>query len=461
MKKLSHLLPAWTIIPLVYGAICLFTLRPEGKGAYALFITFFLIVTLASLGLFSDERPYSLNRMFWLFVLMAFGLVPTYQAAVRHFPWDTEIAFPTLLKTNMLVLLGIAGYQLARWICDSLYEEQIVLIRGRVGRNLVRNYIIIGTLVLLFIFTGYTALIGIRHIWLKGQIDIRWGERLSSATYLVVEKLIRGPVLYLMLLTALLYRLRRISKAWMTGILLLCFWINFPLALPRYLQATVCLAVLLSFGGHFWQRQRQAFSWLILAAWVLVYPLMGVSRWGAERGRKMLQESDKVFRQSFVSGDFDSYATLARTIDYTALHGRSGGRQLLTASLFFVPRNYWPEKSVGSGALVYGDLGFSFTNMASPLFAEGYIDFGWPGTFLYAFVIGLFAARYDRHYWRWRLHRAAEGDFSFLTLFYPAFLFLFFFLLRGDLLSSLSAIAGLSGTAWLLHLLLKLRLHKE
>lgn len=460
MNRLLRSIPAWPLVPLGYALCCLFFLPRQQSQMLWVFLTFFLIVTGSSIGLFTDKRPYSFNRMFWLFVLVAFGLVPSYQVFTNSYPWELPLPVPLLLKANIVVLLGMGAYQLARLLTDSLTEGLPVHIRSRAGGGLLRSYRSSGMIVLLLLLVGYTALLGIRNVWLKGQIDIHWSDRVSNGVYLAVEKLVRGPVLYLMLLTIFLYRLRRIGRRMMIVVLVLCFYVNFPLALPRYLAATVCGAVLLSFGGKVWQERKQAFSWLLLCSWLLVYPVMGLSRWEAPKAWNLLQQGDAVLRQSFVSGDFDSYATLARTIGYVETQGHTGGQQLLTSSLFFVPRKYWPGKSVGSGALLYKSLGFRFTNMASPLFAEGYIDFGWIGTLLYACVVAVLAALYDRSYWHWRLRRAAEGDVSFLMLMYPACMILFFFLLRGDLLSALAGILGLCATAWLMHLLLRCKVVK-
>jgi hypothetical protein len=118
----------------------------------------------------------------------------------------------------------------------------------------------------------------------------------------------------------------------------------------------------------------------------------------------------------------------------------------------------WPQKSIGSGALVNTALRKDWTNVSSPLVAEGFINFGLVGALLFSALFAAGAQRYDGYYWTWRTRRAGLGDFSFPVLFYPVVLVLSAFLLRGDLLSSLAAGIGLYAAAYLTHALLRLNL---
>ena len=141
---------------------------------------------------------------------------------------------------------------------------------------------------------------------------------------------------------------------------------------------------------------------------------------------------------------------LCRTIDFVQIHGITFGNQLLGVVLFLVPRSFWLNKPVGSGYLIAESLGWDFKNVSCPIMAEGYINFGLVGIVAFAIVLAVISSRYDRKYWG----DIGKKRMSFFSLLYPAFLGLFFFMLRGDLLSSYAYICGLYVPAYILHKIL-------
>jgi hypothetical protein len=123
----------WWIIPLLHGAVYAFWARPSTSLEGWITATFLLISTASSFSLFHDSRPYSINRMFWLFHLVFFALVPSYQTALRTFPWGSEdITQSTILRANVVVLAGIGAYHLGRWITDAAFEGNPLRVLGRV-----------------------------------------------------------------------------------------------------------------------------------------------------------------------------------------------------------------------------------------------------------------------------------------------------------------------------------------
>ena len=80
-----------------------------------------------------------------------------------------------------------------------------------------------------------------------------------------------------------------------------------------------------------------------------------------------------------------------------------------------------------------------------PFIAEGYINYGYIGSFLFMFLIGLIFGNLDRVAWRLK-----KLDIDCLFLYYYYFQLGFaFFLLRGDLINSLSIIFGFLVAFWL------------
>ena len=107
------------------------------------------------------------------------------------------------------------------------------------------------------------------------------------------------------------------------------------------------------------------------------------------------------------------------------------GRQLVGALLFWFPRSLWESKPLGSGAFSaeqYSD----FTNISMPWFAEGYINFGFCGIFLFTILLSWFCSFYDSKYWE------NTNTYKKITPYYLLLVSSLLFILRGDLMSSLA-----------------------
>lgn len=419
-------------------------------------VTFLANIWVASVALFRDRQPYSINRMFWVFMLVFLAMVPALQLATGMLPWNKPIPLEVALRANLLILGGAVVYQLTRYVLAAVTGDRPPLFPSRIGTGWVRASTTAGTAIFLLLALTYFFIVGADALFLQKDILARWRGRVSDTLYLTIENGLRSPVLYFCLLMIFLYRLRRISKSQMSLVLAVGLLVNFPLAMQRTLAAAVIISLVLSFGGTYWQRNRQAFTWLLLVGIVGIYPLLHVVRSTSSRMAPPISKPAQVYSWGFQRGDFDGYSMLCQTIAFTDTAGFQQGRQLRTALGFAVPRHYWPQKSVGSGALVRQKGGDTFTNVASPLPAEGFIDFGPVGALLYFMLFAILARQYDCYYWYWRNHRAATGDVSFRALFYPVMLVLLFHLLRGDLLSSLTQLVALYGSAWAFHHVLRL-----
>ncbi len=131
---------------------------------------------------------------------------------------------------------------------------------------------------------------------------------------------------------------------------------------------------------------------------------------------------------------------LVRTIIYVNFHGITWGNQLLGSLLFFIPRKFWPQKPIGSGHTIATDLGWDFTNVSCPYIGEGYINFGILGVILFAITLAVLTKFGDVAYKKSVYSNSKE--ITIIELVYPFSIGFLFFILRGDLLSSLSYYIG-------------------
>ena len=114
------------------------------------------------------------------------------------------------------------------------------------------------------------------------------------------------------------------------------------------------------------------------------------------------------------------------TVEHVGKHGIEYGRQLLLPLFFFVPRSVWPDKPVGSGYHVSLDWPLTSHNVSSPLVAEGFLNFGLPGSISFLFILGMLVRKVDL---------SIEGKRHDIMTYpvYGYFIFNLYILLRGDL----------------------------
>jgi hypothetical protein len=127
--------------------------------------------------------------------------------------------------------------------------------------------------------------------------------------------------------------------------------------------------------------------------------------------------------------NFDAFQMIFYTSVYIDKNGYSLGNQLLLPAFFWVPRSIWSNKPIGTPDIVAAHADFGSLNVSSPLWAEGYINFGIPGVFLFLFLFG-------------RAARLGDNSLSnlnvkpiFSTIISSFFAANTFILLRGDLTS--------------------------
>ena len=141
--------------------------------------------------------------------------------------------------------------------------------------------------------------------------------------------------------------------------------------------------------------------------------------------------------ETFNTLNYDAFANVSATIDYTFKNGFSYGYQLLSGLLFFIPRGLWASKPNSTGELIgdylIDDYGFVYNNLSNPMVAEGYVNFGVFGVILMAFLLGYFIIKL--------LNWLRESDpLKQIMAFYFAVHLLF--LLRGDFTNGFSYFIG-------------------
>lgn len=113
----------------------------------------------------------------------------------------------------------------------------------------------------------------------------------------------------------------------------------------------------------------------------------------------VLYEDRKIFFTQILFDHFyglhyDAWSSIIATIEYVNTFGIQLGNQLLGTVLFYVPRIFWETKPSSTATEVGNYLMDSsslwFNNISISLPAEGFIDFGYLGLVIMAFLLALF-----------------------------------------------------------------------
>lgn len=199
----------------------------------------------------------------------------------------------------------------------------------------------------------------------------------------------------------------------------------FPTGLARNAAAMYWIPVFIVICRK-WITGRR-FLWVMILGIFVLFPALDVFK------RFSGDLSFEVGLDYLDSINFDASQIFMSTIKSDFV---SGGRQLLGALLFFVPRKWWPEKPVGSGhELVDINHGY-FNNVSMPFFSEGYVNFGFLGIIIFTIVLAVFCKKMDTYYWVNRNpHALGQG-------YYLVLLGAIIFIMRGDLMSSFAYTTG-------------------
>lgn len=438
-KTIAFNVPApwwWVLIPLLQAIFLAFIIRPEGLE-WLIFSLQISITALASWRLFCDGRPYSLNKVWWLFTIVFLGIVPSLQLAVHTMPWHTgDIKLITMLHANGLILTCLGVFELVRMWMSRNFRPEAELAPQVVAPILIRQFSFLAPAIMLVCGTALFMVLGWKGLLMRGHMETALWQH-STTFQLLFDKGIRGTMLWCCLAAIVLYRQHKLELSTLLTILIPAIIFNFPLALPRYLALTFYLSWGLAAGLKFF-RQRYSFSLTVLALFVFVAPFSSITRYTGDVLGTRLSHPSEVFQKAVLVTDYDAWSSLCRTMQYCDTAGNTAGRQLIGVSLFFVPRSVWPTKPIGSGAFLFNELGLGFNNVACTFLAEGFINFGFIGSIIFSAFLALIISRYDSWYWR----RGGRIRFTLPRLFYTVCIGMLFFVLRGDLLSSFAYTMG-------------------
>lgn len=385
----------------------------------------------------SSKIGYQLRDIIYTYMFIFMFISPLIQYSTNSFPWwDTHlITNSKVVYANILILIFIMVY-------EFFYNKRISKTKLRIKNNKANlkdlRPIIDSMFIISLLFGGYIIFnTGFSNLFSRATNTLSIS---NSSVYLIVNNSFRSITVINVALNILYYHKNRkiYKKTKFIVSVILMILVNFPTATPRFWMASVYIGLIATIIRRL--KNPHLLKLMIILGLIVVFPFINTFRnltfgEAINLGIKLPLSSDY-----FVSGDFDSYSMLVRSINYVEDYGVSWGYQLLGNLFFFIPRSIWVSKPVGSGLTIATSLGWQFGNVSCPLIGEGYLNFGLVGVIIFAIIVAKISKYLDVKYTD-KITRD-EKSFELIEILFPFTLGFMFFIFRGDLLSSLSYYIG-------------------
>lgn len=373
--------------------------------------------------------PLSSDTITYLFIYIFLGIAPLYQFSKGISIWGGESikAFDYFYVT--LILIGaVLIYDIAYRITSGTIISQ--------SNTLNKHYVfikskafilcVISLIITLYAYRSYPILLIFREY--NEDTRIVFDAFSNTSLNLIYIICIRPlPIVVLMY-----YNLMHQKQTFFSFLILFIALItNFPLSLPRFYVAGLYLPLLFTYFKSL-IRKPLLIKYLFIIGILFIFPFLNQGRTVnslSELEIGLIPDYDM-----FLTGHFDTFQNGLRVIraDFVTY-----GKQLLGVLLFWFPRSIWPGKPVGSGSVIADQFDLSFDHIALNYWAEGWINFGLPGTIIFSIILGVINAKLDIRFYKTRAT-------LIYRIIYYIYIGMLFFILRGDLISCVAYMIGLA-----------------
>lgn len=381
-------------------------------------LTFILNFVLSLFFLFiSLKKSISTFIFFYIFNLIFFVIAPWYQYQNNTVIWaninfnDTDYLF-----NNIIILLLSVFSFLVYFLTPKINFNMLRIKAGNMS-----NYVALFACSICFFIVFYSYGFNPAKLFFRGLSEDDFQYSVQVSQYFRVVSVTA------MLLPGFIFLRFLEKKSILLKILIFCFVLlcAFPTAVPRFIFSYVYFPI---FIGLFIKARNSISTILVIFfSMFIIFPFLNQFRYFSSFNEILIIPDLSFLKEAH----FDAYQNMMDVIRYDFI---TYGYQLLGVFLFFVPRAIWDDKPVGSGYQLAENNNYFFNNISMPFIAEGYVNFGFLGLFLFLFIICFIMKQID-------INILSESNFVnkkyevFLGVFLCAALF---FMFRGDLMSSYS-----------------------
>jgi len=398
----------------------------------SILIILFSSLRLSFLSLKGEIRLIEMS--FWLFVYVWLGITSLGHSLLGVFAWNTNYSTDEIVNVQLIIIVSLICYELGIRLniksndsinkkLDKIYETKDMIFSEVFSLFLLFFCVSVG---MIFLSGGIDSLFSTRF-----EQGVRASESLKS-TNLIIDSLKKTPIFSLLIFVIIQFKNKKYNVLdknkflLLIGVMLLVnIIISNPVANPRFWFGAVFLTLI--FVSFKWRKIYMGGLIFILSlVLTIIFPYMDTFRVSLE---------SKITKQNvayllLAKGDYDAFQQIINALRVVEIKGITYGEQMLGVIFFWFPRSIWEGKPLSTGAMVGENLGYTFTNFSSPLWAEFYINFGLIGIFIMFFIYGKFT-----FYLQSFLLNNINLSKYMIACFFAAYQIFF---LRGDLLNAVA-----------------------
>lgn len=437
---------------LVGGALALLAIYivlsyPLGARSGYVQVTQYLLLAVTAIGAIScirEDRPRLASLVFWLFTYAILGIVQVVQLSEQRNPFNTPAPDRDVERQLTLLLVGIAGFIGGQFVASRRETPPKQDDEPVPRRNLTLRRVVAWSVVTILLSPLLAARLGGVGVLLSsretlstalissGGGDITTTQALLLGIANVAPFVCAFALIRLRVAGVFTFRGRLDLIVLLLALIAVNVVFNNPVSQARYWVATMLIAVAVS--GRWIVRPRFQAAFILGFIFMALVAFPSLDRFRYETGPV---ENGGLLNTYLAKTDYGSAQDITNAVSYVDALGHTDGRQLLGVALFFVPRSVWADKPTDTNQLLATHIGYSNLNIDSPLWAEGYVDYGFPGAFALLGAFGLILSRVDRSFSPIDKSRSASA------LFVPIFVGYELILIRGSLLQAMGRLAVL------------------
>lgn len=400
---------------------------------------FYSIGILSLYGVFFsvNQKSISLNKIFNLFYYFFFFLAPTIQYKNNSvFFYKGTLSDQLYFKSGIILLVILIFYLVLYHLLFTFFNSSI---KKKKVKNVLETKLNIYALYFISISAVLFYFYLIKFNWnllifRPFSFRLKFNTNLGLIGYaiLLVVKLIPFIIV-------VYYKLNiKKNNIHTFCFLFLMMMTCFPSSLDRGILAMIYLPILVIFIPKL--HVKHNFTKIFILGLLIVFPLLN-------NLRHLYEGQLNLNYELFDSGHFDAFQNFALLIENKII---TNGEQLLGSIFFFIQEAQWENRPDGTGCMLAKTLDYNYTNVAMPYFGEGFANFGYWGVLIFLLVIVTFNAFLDQYYYKQRMKIG-------ILVIYFIFLGLEFYLLRGDLMSSIKIITSFGLSISIVEVLVKLK----
>lgn len=376
-----------------------------------------------------EDKPFTLQKLVNLFCYIFFIIANGVQFARKKIvlTFSYNLTSHDFVQFQCILLLIIVIFNLTYSLLLPFYNQKALkrplLSDAKVDYSKLLWLAFIATIIVLIKYRSNLSLLIFRDTVEAYTHRVRAVGQVDNSGNLLFGKVIK-PIPFACLLIALI---TKAPKNIRYTLLILTLITNGPTAMSRNAAAMIWLPILILMFGK--KLRHNIFMWFMIVALFVLFPFFNLfRRWSGDLSFEWSMDF-------FNDINFDASQLFMATIKDDLV---TWGSQLLGVLLFWVPRKFWPGKPEGSGHLIVQNHHGYFDCVSMPYFAEGYINWGFLGLLLFVLFLSWLSARLDAMYWtNWR------KSTNLRTGYYLILLGALIFIMRGDMLSSVSYTVGI------------------